>query len=103
MMYPSRIRLSTSSLELFHTCERKWQIVELLKGNSGENDSSIFTFGRSWGEGIMEYLCTGDLDAAVYHAWRNYVPHLEDETRVEELCYQGLRFAKDKLDEIRMD
>jgi hypothetical protein len=99
-MYPSRIRLSTSSLELFHTCERKWQLIDLLRGNESESNNSIFTFGRVWGEGIMEYLVTQDLDAAVYHAWKCYYPQLEDDVRTEELLFQGLRVAKETLDMI---
>ncbi len=99
----SRIRLSTSSRDLFLECERKYQLVELLEGNERESHSAIFSFGHGWGDGVVEYLITGDLDAAVYRAWLSYWPHLEDITslRLEEWCVQGLRQAQHKLDSIR--
>lgn len=105
-MYPSRIRLSTSNLDVLLRCDREFQIDELLVGGQpAESTSAIFTFGHSWGEGIMEYLVTQDLDAAIYHAWRSYWPHLEDESsgRLEEYCFHALKNAKEKLDMILRD
>lgn len=104
-MYPSRIRLSTSSRDLLLQCEREYQLIELLQGNDGEKNNAIFSFGHGWGEGVVEYLLTGSLDAAIYRAWLYYWPHLEDitSTRLEEWCFQGLRQAQSTLDSIRED
>lgn len=102
-MYPTRIRLGTTSLLTLHRCEREFQIEELLQNDRVRVTNSILTFGHAWGEGIMEYLQYGDLDRAVYHTWRSYWPQIEDENRVEEICFHGLKCAKPKLDTIRMD
>lgn len=102
MNYPSKIRLSISTLELFHTCERKYQLIELIQGNEAEREeSAIFTFGQAWGAGVVEYLLTGSLDAAVYKAWLNYRPGLEDSGRTEEVCFHGLRMAEQRLKAMR--
>lgn len=106
-MYPSKIRLATNSHLMLLRCEREFQKIELLQGQEAEGDesdsSSILTFGKAWGEGIVEYLITGNLDSAVYAAWLAYCPILEDEYkgRQEEFVYNGLRVAKEKLDRIR--
>ena len=102
-MYPSRIRLSTSAHQLLLECERKWQLTLLLKGAAERSDSAIFSFGHGWGAGVVQYLLTGSLDAAVYHAWLAYWPLLEDDKRCEELMFIGLRAAKARLDSIRRD
>lgn len=103
-MYPTRIRLSISTLELFHTCERMFQLVELLQNAANERATTpIHIFGQAWGVGIVEYLLTGKLDAAVYKMWLAYYPLLEDHQRTEELCIHGLRQAQGKLDAIRSE
>lgn len=104
-MYPSKIRISTSSWQLLHRCEREYQLVELLTGASGEEHSPIFSFGHSWGEGVMEYLQTGSLDAAIWRSFLSYWPFLEDakKMRLEEFVYHGLMAAKGKLDQIRAE
>jgi len=102
-MYPTRIRLATGAHNDLLLCERYFQLEHLLQGSEGEEHSSIFTFGHAWGEGIVEYIETGSLDAAVYKAWLSYFPHLEDERRVEEHVFQGLKAAKSTLDRLRSE
>lgn len=106
-MYPTKVRLATNSHLTLLRCEREFQLIELLQGNEfiQEQDNPTLIFGRAWGEGITEYIATGSLDAAVYHAWRFYYPIMEETDRgwQEEFCYNGLKAAKQKLDSIRED
>lgn len=102
-MYPSRIRLSISTLELFHTCERLYQLIELLQGDNERVTTPVHIFGQAWGVGVVRYLLTGDMDEAVYKAWLAYYPVLEDNQRIEELCFHGLMAAKGRMDAIRSD
>lgn len=102
-LYPTRIRLGTTSLLTLHRCEREYQRDELLQGGEGLRSNPVLVFGHAWGEGIMEYLQYGDLDRAVYHTWKSYWPQLESDIRLEEMAFYGLRAAKGKLDAILRD
>lgn len=108
MAYPIRIRLATNSHLTLLRCEREFELVELLQGNSNDDvdNNPTLTFGKAWGEGIMEYLVTeGNIDAAVRKAWQAYYPVVEEMDRgwQEEFCYHGLKVAKSTLDKILED
>lgn len=107
-MYPTKIRLATNSHLTLLRCEREFQLVELLQGNEEEDEgdfSPSLCFGRAWGEGIVEYIATGRIDAAVHKAWQFYYPISEDDFKgqQEEFCYNGLKVAIPKLEAIRQD
>jgi len=101
-MYPSKIRLSYSTLELLNLCERKLQMVKLLKGYDEREENEHFSFGNAWGAGVVEYLLTGSMDAALYKAWLAYWPNLETEKKNQVVLFNALRVAQKDMDTYRM-
>ena len=73
-----RLRLSYSSLELFNTCERKFQLEKLLENPMTREESEHLSFGKAFGAGIGTYLSTGNKDLAIFHCWLNYYPLVEN-------------------------
>lgn len=57
------VRLSHSTLELLHSCERKYQLEKLLAG-SQRRDSEHLSFGHGFGAGVASYLIDQDKDKA---------------------------------------
>jgi hypothetical protein len=101
-MYPSKIRLSYSTLEgLLNLCERKFQMVKLLRGYDDKEDSVNFSWGHGWGAGVVHYLLTGNLDDAIYHAWQAYWPIIETDKKSQVILVNALRVARTKMDNYR--
>lgn len=101
-MYPSKIRLSYSTLELLHLCERKLQMIKLLQGYDEREENEHFSFGNGWGTGVTSYLLYGDMDRAIYEAWQAYWPTLETDKKNQTMLFNALQVAKPKLDTYRM-
>ena len=97
------IRLSYSSLEVFHECERKWQLEKLLVDPAVREDTEHTVFGKALGAGIATYLVTQDTDMALYQAWLSYWPELESDKKNIELCMSALMSAFPQLDTLLMD
>ena len=71
------LRLSHSSLELLHECERKFQLNKLLVSEQPKEESAHFSFGKAMGAGVATYLATQSKDQALYQCWLAYWPELE--------------------------
>lgn len=99
--YPIPLRLSFSSHNLLRECERKFELTRLIENGYAREESPIFSFGHSFGEGIAHYLLTGNLDESCFKAWNAYWPNLEDEQRSASIAVHCVESAKDKLDEVR--
>lgn len=102
-MYPSKIRLSYSTLELLNLCERKLQMTKLLRGYDEREESEHFSFGNGWGAGVISYLLHGNMDTAIYDAWLAYFPSLESDKKTQEILFNTLRVAKPRLDTYRQE
>jgi len=96
-----RIRLSNSTIELLLRCERLFQIERLLKGVRTREQAPVLSRGHGFGKGVQVYLLTQNMDKALYHAWLDYWPELEDspKTTVRRTLHALLCAQKD-LDEI---
>lgn len=97
------IRLSHSSLETLHSCERKWQLEKLLVDPMVREENEHTVFGRAYGAGIASYLVTQDMDQAIYQAWLSYWPELESDKKSMTLCVSALLSAFPQLDTLLMD
>lgn len=101
--HSGRIRLSHSTLDILHTCERKFQMERLLLGESEKKDWPATVFGKSLGAGISTYLLTQDIDAAIYSAYMAYFPSLEDDKRTEEVAINMILNMQPHLDNLLQD
>ena len=97
------IRLSHSSLETLHECERKWQLEKLLVDPSVREENEHTVFGRAYGAGVATYMVTQDQDQALYQAWLTYWPELESDKKSQVLCMSALMSAFSYLDTLLME
>jgi hypothetical protein len=97
------IRLSHSSLETLHTCERKWQLEKLLVDPSVREENEHTVYGRAFGAGVATYMVTQDPDVALYQAWLTYWPELESEKKSIPMCMSALMSAFPELDTLLME
>lgn len=97
------IRLSHSSLETLHTCERKWQLEKRLVDPSVREENEHTVFGRAYGAGVATYLVTQDADMALYQAWLSYWPELESDKKSVVHCMAALMNGFAKLDTLLME
>jgi hypothetical protein len=78
-------------------------MIKLLRGYDDRETSSTFSFGHAWGAGVVHYLLTGSMDAAIYAAWQEYWPILEDDKKNQTILINALRCAQPKLDTYRQE
>lgn len=97
------IRVSHSSLNTLHECERKWQLEKLLVDPNVREENEHTVFGRAYGAGIASYMVTQDADLALYQAWLTYWPEIESEKKSIVLCMSSLMSAFPKLDTLLME
>lgn len=99
----TKIRLSHSAREVLAVCDRKFQIERLLTRDSGPKEEwPVFSRGHSFGKGVQVYLVTGNMDLALYHAWLDYWPELENDLKVtQHRTLHALLCAQGALDELR--
>lgn len=92
----AKIRLSHSTLELLHGCERKFQKIKLLENNRARDESPAMSFGKAYGQAAQLYMILrteGEtvqvaLDSAIFEGFLHYAPFLEDDRRfLERLIY----------------
>jgi hypothetical protein len=89
-------------MDVLNRCDREFQIERLLTGQRTRVDSPFFSRGHSFGKGVQIYLLTGDMDLALYHAWLDYYPDLEDPPKVTLIrTLHALLCAQQSLDELR--
>lgn len=96
-------RLSYSTLDILHTCERKLQLSKLLVTEVDKEESEHFSFGHAFGAGVATYLVTQDANQALYQAWLAYWPEIETDKKSIARCIAALEVAIPKLDTILMD
>ncbi len=75
-----RFRMSHSSNDLLHRCERKYQLSCCIP-QSDEDKIGAYAdlpFGRAVGAGFQDYIKTGDLDHALFITLLEYTPLVED-------------------------
>jgi len=101
--HEGRIRLSHSTLEILHTCERKFQLERLLVGAPEKRDYPATVLGNAFGVGVATYLLTQDIDQAIYETYMRYFPIEEDGKRTEEIAMNLVMNAIPHLDNILQD
>lgn len=100
---PVPIRLSHSTLEVFNTCERKFQLEKLLVTDSVREDTPDTVLGTAYGAGVAEYLVSQDEEAALYKAWMAYWPELESDKKSIPHAIAALEKSFPVLDKLLMD
>lgn len=96
-------RLSHSTLQTLHTCERKFQLDKLLVNDLAKEESEHMSFGKGFGAGVATYLVTQDASRALYEAWLAYWPEIETDKKSVARCIAAVEAAIPKLDTILMD
>lgn len=99
----SLYRLSDSSLNVLHTCERFFQLERLLNTRKEKEHYPATVLGTAFGVGVASYLVDQDLDLSMYKAWLAYWPIREDEKRTQEVCLNMLRAAQAQMDLLLQD
>ena len=97
------IRLSHSTLELLHSCERKFQLDKLLITDVEKEETEHTVFGTAFGVGVATYLVTQDATRALFEAWLAYFPELETDKKNMVRCTAALEVAFPRLDTILME
>lgn len=94
------LRLSHSSLNLLHECERKFQIEKLLAGPEDKEESAHFSFGKSVGTAVATYLVTKDKDQALFQGWLAYWPVVESDAKNQVTAMAAIMGSFTALDGI---
>lgn len=97
------IRLSHSTLQILHTCERKFQLDKLLVNEMAKEESEHMSFGKGFGAGVATYLVTQDASRALYEGWLAYWPEIETDKKSIARCIAAIEAAIPALDKILMD
>lgn len=92
-------RLSFSTMDLVHSCERKYQLEKLLAG-SKRQESEHLSFGTAYGAGVARYLETQDQDQALWAAFLAYTPLVESEKKSLLRCMQAMLASFASLDNL---
>lgn len=96
------IRLSDSTLNTVHSCERKFQLDKLLEG--GTRDETEHTvFGKAYGVGVACYFVTQDADRALFEAWYAYWPELETDKKNIPRLLAALMASFSQIDTMLME
>lgn len=103
IQHQGKIRLSHSALDVFHTCERLFQLNRLLVGAPEKKDYPATVLGHAFGEGVATYLATQDADFALYKTYMRYFPIEEDDKRTEEVALNLICNALPHLDNLLQD
>ena len=97
------LRMSYSSRELFHSCERKFQLVKLVNDPPEREEREYFSHGHAFGAAVASYLLHGDRDLALFECWLRYWPIIDTDeynAYIAGALVQGAFFS---LDQIRRD
>ncbi len=97
------IRLSHSTLEVFDSCERKFQLEKLLITDSTREENEHTIFGKAFGVGVADYLVHQDSERALYLAWMEYFPEIESDKKNIPILIKALLCAFPELDNILGD
>lgn len=73
-----RFRMSHSSNDLLHRCERKYQLSCCQDEETKPGLYADLPFGRAVGAGFQDYIKTGDLGHALFITLLEYEPLVED-------------------------
>lgn len=93
------VRLSFSTLDLIHSCERLFQLEKLL-ANGSRDDTEHTVFGTAFGVGVASYLQNQDRDRALFEAWLAYYPVEESDKKDQWRCQIALMRSFDALDSL---
>ena len=102
-MASNPIRLSHSTLEIFQTCERKFQIERLLQTDTVRDQSADLSLGTAYGVGAASYLVHRDPVKALYDTWLAYWPEIETEKKSVPHVIQCMIKTFPVLDNIMQD
>lgn len=94
------LRLSFSSLNLFHSCERKFQLIKLLDAGFSKEESADLSFGAAYGVGVASYIQYQDPDLAIFQAWLAFYPQIETEKKNQWNCISALLASFSYLDDL---
>lgn len=99
---PRLLQGSYSSSLLFHSCERKYQLTKLnIRQPEKELSSRItFAFGHAVGTGIQDLFVTGDLDYAIWNAFRSWPEDIFAENEKQKKIFFHAVAALQKLKDL---
>lgn len=96
------VRLSFSTFDLIHSCERKYQLEKLLAGSSRE-ESEHLVFGTAYGVAVASYLANQDEDLAIWEMFLAYEPMIESDKKSLWRCIQAFIRSVPSLNNILED
>lgn len=97
------IRLSHSTLQTFHRCERLFQLEKLLATDTVREESADLSFGSGFDAGVAEYFVSQDKDKALYAAWMAYWPEIETEKKNVDILTSAMIAAFPAMDNMLRD
>lgn len=92
------VRLSHSTIDLLHSCERKFQLEKLLYNEKGRDSSPDFVFGSAYGIAVAHYFIHQNREQALYELWMAYEPMLESEKKSLAKCLNALICSFERID-----
>lgn len=99
-------RLSESTLSILNACDRLFELERLLVTAHPlvEGESPAMMRGKAFGVGVQTYILTGDMDKAIFDAWLEYYPEIENPPYISvSRTLNNLWCAQAALDTIRRD
>lgn len=97
------IRLSHSTMELFNSCERLFQLEKLLVTDSVREESHHLSFGTAFGAGVADYFVHQDINKALYTGWLEYWPEIEAKNKTIPHYVSAMLKAKAVMDTLLQD
>ncbi len=97
------IRLSHSTLDIFNSCERKFQLEKLLISDTAREETADTVLGTAFGVGVADYFVHQNPEQAIYKAWQAYWPELETEKKSIPHVVAALSRAFPVLDTLLQD
>jgi hypothetical protein len=97
------MRISYSSLEKFHTCERLFELDKLLIVGAQNEETEHTTFGKAFGSGCQNYLVNRDSDLALLTAWLEFKEELATDKKNLPKLIVALQSAFMQLETLLQD
>lgn len=97
------VRLSHSTMQLIHSCERKFQLEKLLVSGMKREETADLTFGSAYGIGVQEYFVSQDKDQALFKTFMSFNWDIETEKKSLIKCINAVEMSFNRVDELLED
>lgn len=97
---PQGVRLSHSTMELIHTCERKFQLEKLLVTGKERDETADTTFGSAYGAAVQHYFVHQDKEQAIFELFMTFNWDIESEKKSLVKCINALEVSFPRVEQL---